>query len=70
MNGIPVYPLSKNGERPYLASPKTQFSDPFFGLFGGIMLADYAGSLLFPSPPNVHNIPTTHYSPMCFCWGM
>jgi len=35
MNGIPVYPLSKNGERPYLASPKTQFSTRFLGLFWG-----------------------------------
>jgi len=29
-------PLAKNGERPYLAPPKTQFSDPIFALFLGI----------------------------------
>jgi len=28
MNGIPVYPLSKNGERPYLATPEPGFLDP------------------------------------------
>jgi len=31
LNGIPVYPFSKNGERPYLAPPKTQFLAPIFG---------------------------------------
>jgi len=33
MNGIPVYPLPKNGERPYLASPKPVFWGSFFGYF-------------------------------------
>jgi len=32
MNGIPVYPHPKNGERPYLATPKPGFSGPIFGL--------------------------------------
>jgi len=30
-------PLPKNGERPYLAPPKTQFSDPFFDYFRGLL---------------------------------
>jgi len=30
MNGIPVYPLLKNGERPYLAPSVPVFWDPFF----------------------------------------
>jgi len=33
MNGIPVYPLSKNGERPYLAVPEATFWGLFFGHF-------------------------------------
>jgi len=33
MNGIPVYPRPKNGERPYLAVSVPSFSDPFFGPF-------------------------------------
>jgi len=35
MNGIPVYPLSKNGERPYLAVPEPVFSGLFLGYFWG-----------------------------------
>jgi len=33
MNGIPVYPMSKNGERPYLAPRVPSFLDLFFGHF-------------------------------------
>jgi len=33
MNGIPVYPHPKNGERPYLAVPEPAFSGLFLGLF-------------------------------------
>jgi len=35
MNGIPVYPRPKNGERPYLATPKPVFRNPFLALFWG-----------------------------------
>jgi len=37
MNGIPVYPHLKNGERPYLAVPKPGFWDPFFGAFSPVL---------------------------------
>jgi len=33
MNGIPVYPLPKNGERPYLATSAASFLGLFFGYF-------------------------------------
>jgi len=42
MNGIPVYPHPKNGERPYLATPKPGFLGPIFGLFSGILAAGEA----------------------------
>jgi len=35
MNGIPVYPHPKNGERPYLAVPEPVFSGLFLGVFWG-----------------------------------
>jgi len=38
MNGIPVYPLPKNGERPYLAPPKTLFRTLFLPDFGCILV--------------------------------
>jgi len=66
MNGIPVYPLPKNGERPYLAPPKTQFSDLFFGYFWGIQAATPA-YFLHPNPTptypptNIIPPPTTSY---------
>jgi len=40
MNGIPVYPHPKNGERPYLAVPEPAFSGLFWGLFWGYLLPD------------------------------
>jgi len=42
MNGIPVYPLLKNGERPYLAPPKPGFSGPIFGLNSRILATGVA----------------------------
>jgi len=33
MNGIPVYPSPKNGERPYPGPPKWPFWDPVLGVF-------------------------------------
>jgi len=50
MNGIPVYPQPKNGERPYLATPKTTFWDPVFGYFHPT----------FCPPPVKPNIPYTN----------
>jgi len=55
MNGIPVYPHPKNGERPYLATPKPGFLGPIFGLFSGILVAGVAS----PWPIVVLPIPTT-----------
>jgi len=50
MNGIPVYPLPKNGERPYLAVPAASFLGLFFGYF----------HLIFYPPPVQHNITPTN----------
>jgi len=33
MNGVPVYPVSENGERPYPEPRKVAFWDPGFGAF-------------------------------------
>jgi len=44
MNGIPVYPLPKNGERPYLATPAT----PFLGVIFWVFLAFFS-----PLPSNL-----------------
>jgi len=37
MNGIPVYPHPKNGERPYLAPSEPGFLDPIFEGFSPIL---------------------------------
>jgi len=42
MNGIPVYPMSKNGERPYLATPEASFLGLFFGHFCCILTVGVA----------------------------
>jgi len=33
MNGVPVYPVRQNGERPYPEAPKWTFWDPGLGSF-------------------------------------
>jgi len=33
MNGVPVYPVRQNGERPYPEGRKMLFSTPVLGLF-------------------------------------
>jgi len=33
MNGVPVYPVPQNGERPYPEGRKVVFSTPGFGAF-------------------------------------
>jgi len=55
MNGIPVYPHPKNGERPYLATPKPGFSGPIFGLISWFLASGAAS----PWPIVALPIPTT-----------
>jgi len=33
MNGVPVYPVPQNGERPYPGTPKMDFLGSWLGLF-------------------------------------
>jgi len=60
MNGIPVYPKPKNGERPYLAAPEATFLGLFFGLFLLFLLP-----LFVPHPPTQHPTPLTHLRLSC-----
>jgi len=41
MNGVPVYPVPQNGERPYPEAPKWTFWDPCLGLFPPVFLFNY-----------------------------
>jgi len=47
MNGIPVYPSPKNGERPYPEGRKMVFSTPLFGRYprlgGGVFRSRVSG---------------------------
>jgi len=57
MNGIPVYPLPKNGERPYLATSAASFLGLFFGYFHLIF---YPPPVQQPSHPPIYFLP--HYN--------
>jgi len=60
MNGIPVYPKPKNGERPYLAVPEATF----WGLFLGLILL-FLSSISVSPPPTPHSIPLTQPRKYC-----
>jgi len=60
MNGIPVYPKPKNGERPYLAVPEATFWGLFFGLFLLFLYPTFVSRPLTPHP-----IPLTHPRKYC-----
>jgi len=38
MNGVPVYPVPQNGERPYPEGRKMVFSTPVFGAYPRLIL--------------------------------
>jgi len=65
MNGIPVYPHPKNGERPYLATPKPGFSDPIFGRFWRVFVALSFSDYCFRPLPITPN-PMTAINFICY----
>jgi len=53
MNGVPVYPVSENGERPYPEGRKVGFPTPLFGAFPGSSASctlTRLATLAYPTP--------------------
>jgi len=58
MNGVPVYPVPQNGERPYPEAPKWHFWDPCLGLFWPL-LSDILSFLRLPDNDLYFNLLAT-----------